>query len=224
MQRSEAIRQRIQRTLEEYYRLEGELKALEQHRFRVCIFGSARTRPEEPVYETVCRTARLLADLDVDIVTGGGPGLMEAANQGQQEARSQSSQSIGLPIHLPRSQELANKHLDIKSEHRRFSSRLDEFMRLSHAVIVAPGGIGTLLELMYVWQLIQVGMIEPRPVLLLDPHMWEGLVTWMREQMLGRRLVSGHDFDWIHCIDSPEEALPFIRAELVKFQSGHGAL
>src|SRR5207248_2077268 len=133
----------------------------------------------------VYETARLMADLNIDIVTGGGPGLMEAANRAVQDAHNELSKSIGLPIHLPRSQELANKHLDIKSEHKRFSSRLDEFMRMSHAVIVAPGGIGTLLELLYVWQLIQVGMIEERAVVLLDRSLWDGLLNWMQEQLLG---------------------------------------
>lgn len=212
----EQVRKQIERTLDQYFSLEDELRLLEKDRFRVCIFGSARTRPEDPVYHTVFRMAEMLAELNIDIVTGGGPGLMEAANLAVHN-RHFDTQSIGLTIHLPRSHELANKHLDIKSEHKRFSSRLDEFMRMSHAVIVAPGGIGTLLELMYVWQLIQVGMIEPRVVVLLDRAMWSGLIHWMQEEMLGRRLVSAPDFAWIHCVDTPEEALPFIKAELEKF-------
>jgi predicted Rossmann-fold nucleotide-binding protein len=136
---------------------------------------------------------------------------MEAANRGVIEVEGRRSQSIGLPIQLPRSQELANKHLDIKSEHRRFSSRLDEFMWLSDAVIVAPGGIGTLLELVYVWQLLQVGMIDARPVVLLGRDMWEGLLEWMRDEMQGRQLIGPNDFQWIHCADTPEDAFEFIR-------------
>ena len=215
----EEVRRQIERALDQYFSLEAELKQLERDRFRVCIFGSARTRPDDPVYHTVYRMARMLTELNIDVVTGGGPGLMEAANQAVKDTHNDSSQSIGITIQLPRSQELANKHLDIKSEHKRFSSRLDEFMRLSHAVIVAPGGIGTLLELMYVWQLIQVGMIEPRAVVLLDRSLWTGLIDWMNEQMLGRRLVSPQDFDWLYCVDTPEEALPFIKAELEKFRA-----
>jgi uncharacterized protein (TIGR00730 family) len=215
----EEVRQQIERTLEQYFNLEAELKHLERDRFRVCIFGSARTQPDDPVYHTVYRMSRMLSELNIDVVTGGGPGLMEAANLAVRDAHNGVSQSIGLTIHLPRSQELANKHLDIKSEHKRFSSRLDEFMRLSHVVIVAPGGIGTLLELMYVWQLIQVGLIEPRAVILLDRSLWGGLLAWMKEQMLGRRLVSPQDFDWLYCVDTPEEALPYVRAELEKFQA-----
>src|ERR1051326_8722724 len=183
------VREQIRTTLEQYFRLESELQQLEKDRFRVCIFGSARIRPEDPTYQMVYDTARLLAGLNIDIVTGGGPGLMEAANRAVRDAHNELSQSIGLPTQLPRAHELANKHLDIKSEHRRFSSRLDEFMRLSHAVVVAPGGIGTMLELMYVWQLIQVGMVEQRPLVLLDRSFWNGLLAWMREQVLGHRLV-----------------------------------
>ena len=211
MATAEDVRRRIQRAVTRYQSLERELSEMEVERYRVCIFGSARIRPEDPLYQLVKRTAGLLAAQGIDVVTGGGPGLMEAANSAVLEVQGREAQSIGLTIFLPRSQELANKHLDIKSEHRRFSSRLDEFMVLSDAVIVAPGGIGTMLELMYVWQLIQVGMITPRPVVLLDRSMWEGLLAWMRENLLGRRLVGPHDFDWISCVDTPEEAVARIR-------------
>lgn len=213
------VRAQIQRTLEQYFTLEAQLRLLEKDRFRVCIFGSARIRPEDPTYQRVYELSRLLSELEIDIVTGGGPGLMEAANRGVQDADNDLSQSYGVTIQLPRSLELANKHLDIKSEHKRFSSRLDEFMRLSHAVIVAPGGIGTLLELLYVWQLIQVGMIEERSVVLLDRSLWNGLLEWIDEKMLGRGFISPRDFDWIHCVDTPQEALPFIRTELEKFRA-----
>lgn len=213
------VRTQIQRTLEQYFTLEAQLRHLEKDRFRVCIFGSARIRPEDPTYQMVTELSQMLAELEIDIVTGGGPGLMEAANRGVREAGNGHSQSYGVTIHLPRSQELANKHLDIKSEHKRFSSRLDEFMRLSHAVIVAPGGIGTLLELLYVWQLIQVGMIEERAVVLLDRSLWSGLLAWVDEKMLGRGFISPRDFNWIHCVDTPQEALPYIKTELEKFRA-----
>src|SRR5437763_8476562 len=180
----EEARERLHRLIEEYVEAEAQLKALEANQFRVCIFGSARIRPEDPTYQTVRRLARALGELSIDIVTGGGPGLMEAANIGVQEAKNRRSLSYGLPIDLPAAREDANKHLDIKSEHRRFSSRLDEFMRLSQAVIVAPGGVGTLLELVYVWQLLQVRMIERRTIILLQRSFWEGLLAWMRKEML----------------------------------------
>lgn len=207
----EELRRKIQRNVNRYLTLEEQMSALERERFRVCIFGSARIRPEDPTYQLVYSTAKMLTEKHIDVVTGGGPGLMEAANRGVMEVEGRRSQSIGLTIQLPRSQELANKHLDIKSEHRRFSSRLDEFMWLSDAVIVAPGGIGTLLELVYVWQLLQVGMIDARPVVLLGRDMWEGLLEWMREEMLERKLVGPNDFQWLHCADTPAEAFEFIQ-------------
>src|SRR5262245_14161088 len=204
---SDDVRGRLNELLEEYVALDAELRKLEDTEFRVCIFGSARIRAEDPTYQSVYRLARALAKLGVDIVTGGGPGLMEAANRGVQDARNEQSKSYGLPIELPLRIEAPNKHLDIKSQHKRFSSRLDEFMRLSHAVIVAPGGIGTVLELMYVWQLLQVGMIEKRPVILLGRDFWSGLIAWMRDQQLGKVFISPDDLACVHLIDSPKEVV-----------------
>src|ERR1051326_3752410 len=204
---SEDVRGRLNELLEEYVALDAELRKLEDTEFRVCIFGSARIRPQDPTYQSVYRLARELAGLGVDIVTGGGPGLMEAANRGVQAAKNEQSKSYGLPIELPRRFEAPNKHLDIKSQHKRFSSRLDEFMRLSHAVIVAPGGIGTVLELMYVWQLLQVGMIDRRPLILLGHEFWSGLIGWMRDQPLGRHLISEQDLECVHLIDSSKEVV-----------------
>src|SRR5438094_287514 len=217
----EDVRDRLKGLLEEYVALDAELRKLEDTEFRVCIFGSARIRPEDPTYQVIYRLAKSLSGLGVDIVTGGGPGLMEAANRGVQEARNEQSKSYGLPIELPRRLEAPNKHLDIKSQHRRFSSRLDEFMRLSHAVIVAPGGIGTVLELMYVWQLLQVGMIEPRPVILLGRDFWAGLIAWMREQQLGKGFISEHDLEFVHLVDSPKEVVQVIRKALEAYQQSH---
>jgi uncharacterized protein (TIGR00730 family) len=215
------VRDRLRGVLDEYIALDSELRKLEDTEFRVCIFGSARTRPDDPVYQTVYRLARSLGKLNVDIITGGGPGLMEAANRGVQDAHNERSRSYGLPIELPKRLETPNKHLDIKSQHRRFSFRLDEFMRLSHAVIVAPGGIGTLLELSYVWQLLQVGMIEPRPVLLLGRDFWAGLIDWMHAQLLGKALISEADLEFIHLVDTPKEVVQVIRKALEAYQQSH---
>jgi uncharacterized protein (TIGR00730 family) len=217
---SDDVRGRLNELLEEYVALDAELRKMEDTEFRVCIFGSARIRPEDPTYQAVFRLARSLAKLNVDIVTGGGPGLMEAANRGVQAARNESK-SYGLPIELPNRIETPNKHLDIKSQHKRFSSRLDEFMRLSHAVIVAPGGIGTVLELMYVWQLIQVGMIEPRPVLLLDRNFWSGLIAWMRDQQLGKAFIGLHDLECVHLVDTPREVEKVIQKALEEYRERH---
>src|SRR5262249_7654563 len=124
---------------------------------------------------------------------------------------------------IPSLAEVPNKHLDIKSQHKRFSSRLDEFIRLTHAVVVAPGGIGTLLELMYVWQLLQVGMLERRAVILLGGEFWGGLLSWMREQMLEKAFIGPHDFDFVRVVDDYKEAVALIKVELEHFQAAHVA-
>src|SRR5947208_3596733 len=103
----EAVRERLHHLVEQYLTVEAELQGLEAHDFRVCIFGSARIRPEDEIYQTVCRLAKALGELGIDIVTGGGPGLMEAANLGVHEAHNPRSLSYGLPIHLPRGREAA---------------------------------------------------------------------------------------------------------------------
>ena len=214
----ETLRSELHAALDRYLRLESKLREVEAQDFRVCIFGSARLRAGHPVYELVYDLARHLGSLGIDVVTGGGPGLMEAANRGVQDARNQEAESIGVTIDLPRLREQANRHLDVKSEHRRFSSRLDEFMRLSQLVVVAPGGIGTLLELVYVWQLVQVHMISTRPIILLGRDYWAGLLAWMREQLLGGEFIGPRDFDWIHCVDTCEEAVEVVRPELERFE------
>jgi uncharacterized protein (TIGR00730 family) len=221
---SEDGRSRLTDLLEEYVALDTELRKLEDTEFRVCIFGSARISDRHPTYKEVYRLARSLAKLGVGIVTGGGPGLMEAANRGVRDARNETSKSYGLPIDIPSLAEVPNPHLDIKSQHKRFSSRLDEFIRLTHAVIVAPGGIGTLLELMYVWQLLQVGLVDRRPVILLGRELWGGLLDWMKEQMTAKGYVGAHDFDWIQVVDTPKEAVALIRKELVAFNERRLAL
>jgi len=203
-------RQRLHHVLDMYIQAESEVRALEQGRFRVVIFGSARIGPQDGAYHAVYRIARALAEHNIDIVTGGGPGLMEAANRGVKEMARQASKSYGLPIDIPSLKEPANKHLDIKSSHRRFSLRLDEFMRLSNAVIVAPGGIGTLLEMMYVWQLLQVGLINDRPVILFDKETWSGLLKWLHDVLLTHGYISQNDLRWIRLVDTEEEVINLI--------------
>jgi uncharacterized protein (TIGR00730 family) len=174
--------------------------------FRVAIFGSARLKQDTEAFEQVYQLAYQLALLGIDVVTGGGPGLMEAANKGAKEV-GKKSRSIGLSIILP-FEAGANEHLDIKREHRRFSTRLDDFMRTAHAVIVTEGGIGTLLELFYTWQLIQAEHMKPRPILLLGQNtMWVDLMDWMKKWPLQRGLMSASDFDHITLCSSIEDVI-----------------
>lgn len=202
------------------------LTEMETDFYRVCIFGSARIRENSPIYNQVELLAEALSKSGVDIVTGGGPGLMEAANRGA-KAGSKGSWSIGLPIQLPFESD-ANSHLDVKSHHKRFSSRLDEFMRISHAVIVVPGGIGTVLEMFYTWQLMQVAHIRPRPLILFSSDKsWEALIKWTEDYPLKNNLISPKDMEMIKIVNSVEEIMEILDPDIAKFkneilkQAGH---
>ena len=178
--------------------------------YRVSIFGSSRIRRGDPIYEEVKKLSFDLATMGVDIVTGGGPGLMEAANAGAVEGQIESkSRSFGLAIHLP-TEESANPFVDKVFRHRTFFSRLHHFIRLSSAFIVMPGGVGTALELFMVWQLLQVKHMKEHPLILVGT-MWPGLIDWIRATMLERGLVSPSDFDVIKVVGSSEDAVPIIR-------------
>ena len=182
--------------------------------YRVSIFGSARIKKNTNKYNQVYELAKKLAQNKADIVTGGGPGLMEAANVGAKEGSS-DSKSFGLHIDLP-FETTPNEHLDVTFHHKKFSSRLDEFMRISNAVVVTPGGIGTILELLYTWQLIQVDHITPRPIILLG-DMWGGLVNWMKAEPLKRNLINESDFDNITTIQNINEVIPILEPHIKKF-------
>jgi uncharacterized protein (TIGR00730 family) len=184
--------------------------------YRVSIFGSARIKPDTAEYKEVYTLAKQLATRGVDIVTGGGPGLMEAANAGAKDG-SDVSRSFGLHIELPFEAD-TNSHLDVKYLHRRFSSRLDEFMRMSHAVIVTPGGIGTLLELFYTWQLMQVNHIAPRPFILMG-QMWKGLVDWLEDGPLAQKLMDQQDFDRLIFTKSTEDVIQQLEPHINAFYS-----
>ncbi|HEX8170012.1 MAG TPA: TIGR00730 family Rossman fold protein [Thermoanaerobaculia bacterium] len=178
--------------------------------YRVSIFGSSRIRTGDPIYEEVKKLSADLARMGVDIVTGGGPGLMEAANAGAMEGKGESKAfSFGLAIHLP-TEETANPFVDKVFRHRTFFSRLHHFIRLSSAFIVMPGGIGTALELFMVWQLLQVKHMKEHPLIMVGT-MWPGLIEWMRGPMLERGLVSPSDFDVIKVVGSSGDAIPIIR-------------
>lgn len=201
--------------------IEQELHKLEDNRFyRTCIFGSARIKPDSAAYNDVVELARLLASDGIDILTGGGPGLMEAANKGAklgQTDKRTKSLSFGISIQLEFEPE-PNKHLDVKRHHHRFSSRLDDFMRLSKSVVITPGGIGTLLELFFTWQLVQVKHIDMRPLVLMGGDFWTGVIEWMKKMPLSRGLVSAPDFNCISIVDSPREVYEIISKHHAEFR------
>lgn len=185
--------------------------------YRVSIFGSSRIRHGDPIYEEVKKLSAELARLGIDIVTGGGPGLMEAANSGAMEGQVDShARSFGLAIHLP-TEEGANPFVNKVFRHRTFFSRLHHFVRLSSAFIVFPGGIGTALELFMVWQLLQVKHMTEHPLILVGT-MWNGLIEWIQQSMIERGLVSPPDLDMATVVASSEEAIPIIRASYEHFK------
>lgn len=198
----------------------NELEQIQPDRvdhFRVSIFGSSRIRRGDPVYDEVKKLSYELARLGIDIVTGGGPGLMEAANAGAVEGQIDShSRSFGLPIHLP-TEEAANPFVDRVFRHRTFFSRLHHFVRLSSAFIVMPGGIGTCLETFMVWQLLQVKHIKQHPLILVGT-MWPGMIEWMNQTMLTRELISPQDSEIVTVVGSGTDALPLIAEAFEKFK------
>ena len=176
--------------------------------YRVAMFGSARIQEGDKDYQDVFAIARGLAEAGFDIVTGGGPGLMQAANAGSKSAES-GSHSIGLNIKLPLEQG-SNAFLDIKQEFDRFSNRLDTFMSLSDAVVVAPGGIGTLLELFYAWQLVQVEHICETPIILFG-EIWTNLLLWLESEVMARNLFVKSDMHMIFHVREPDQVVKLIK-------------
>ncbi|NJL85955.1 MAG: LOG family protein [Leptolyngbyaceae cyanobacterium SM1_1_3] len=193
---------------------------LDSDRFRVAIFGSARIHAGDSIYEQVRRLARLLGREGMDVVTGGGPGLMEAANRGHKEGRADpASKSYGLSIKLP-FEEGVNDHVDIKREFDRFSDRLDHFMSLSNAVVVAPGGVGTLLEMVYTWQLMQVEHICNIPIILVG-EMWADLLAWVRQWPLQKQLIDPKDYELLFLVHNCDQAFEILRDTHQNFSNGN---
>src|SRR5690348_8433335 len=168
----------------------------------VTIFGSARTHPDDPQYQAAEETARLLAQAGYAIITGAGPGIMEAANKG---ARSAGGRSIGCNIELPFEQG-ANPYVDTLINFRYFFVRKTMFIKYSNAFIIFPGGFGTLDEAFEALTLIQTGKIYQFPVIMFGRHYWAGLIRWLQSRVLGERKISPGDLNLILLTDDPHEA------------------
>jgi uncharacterized protein (TIGR00730 family) len=168
----------------------------------VTLFGSARTGPDDPQYEAAQEVARILAEAGFAIITGAGPGIMEAANKG---ARLANGRSIGCNIELPFEQG-ANPYVDTLINFRYFFVRKTMFIKYSNAFIIFPGGFGTLDELFEALTLIQTGKISQFPVILFGRHYWAGLVRWLQARVLGERKISPGDMDLMLITDDPQEA------------------
>ena len=198
------------------------LKPTRRDRYKVTIFGSARAPAGTFGYEETRRTAAALAAMGCDIITGGGPGLMQAANEGA--AGSERAQSIGIRVDLPFEQDV-NAFVTEAFEHRTFFTRLHQFVLASDAFVVAPGGIGTVLETMLIWQLLQVGHLRDTPLILVG-QMWPGLVEWARRTMLSTAppLASAEDFAIPHCVANADEAIVLLRGSHAAWMRDRTAL
>lgn len=168
----------------------------------VTIFGSARTGPDDPQYQAAREVARLLAEQGFSIITGAGPGIMEAANRGAKEG---GGHSVGCNIELPFEQG-ANPYVDTLVNFRYFFVRKTMFIKYSNAFIIFPGGFGTLDELFEALTLIQTGKIYQFPVILFGRHYWAGLVRWISSRLLAEGKISPGDLDLLLMTDDPAEA------------------
>ncbi len=189
------------------------LRPSKKERYRVSIFGSARVPKGSWVYTETMRLAQELSAMGCEIVTGGGPGLMQAANEGAaRSGKAGRSRSWGVRVDLPFEQDV-NPFVEQAFEHRTFFTRLHQFVLMSDAFIVVPGGVGTALETLMVWQLLQVQHIELRTPLVLIGKMYADLVAWARRHMLDPRFPLAHaqDMDIPVCVSTADEAIGEIR-------------
>lgn len=188
------------------------IKPAKRSRYRVTIFGSARAKPDTLVYNEVKRVAAALAEMGCDIITGGGPGLMQAANEGAEAAGSpERNRSVGIRVQLPFEQEV-NPFVEQAFEHKTFFTRLHHFVLTSDAYVVVPGGIGTVLEMTMIWQLLQVKHLEGTPLILVG-KMWADFVQWGKTHLLSPQLhlANPQDLDIPLCVDTADEAIALLR-------------
>jgi uncharacterized protein (TIGR00730 family) len=194
------------------------LRPTKHERYRVTIFGSARAKPGTLVYDEVKRVAAALAELGCDIITGGGPGLMQAANEGAAAANApERNRSVGIRVELPFEQDV-NPFVEQAFEHKNFFSRLHHFVLASDAFVVVPGGIGTVLELMMVWQLLQVKHVHDAPLVLVG-NMWAKLVDWAKTHLLNPQLAlaSPEDMAIPQCVNTADDAIAVLRNHHAKW-------
>jgi uncharacterized protein (TIGR00730 family) len=177
----------------------------------ISIFGSARVKPGDPYYEKTVVLARRLAQEGFSVITGGGPGIMEAANKGAAEG---GGKSVGMNIRLPFEQKpnpYANVHIDYKY----FFIRKVMFVKYAMAYVILPGGFGTLDELFEALTLIQTKRIKSFPVILMGSEYWKGLIDWMKETMMGELMIGKDDLDFFQVVDDPEEVVRHIKKFII---------
>ncbi len=177
----------------------------------VSIFGSSRAGRRTATYKATESVARLLVENGFNVISGGGPGVMEAANKGAAEA---GGKSVGLHIHLPKEQQ-PNKYANMRLDFKYFFIRKVMFVKYAVAYVIMPGGYGTLDELFESLTLIQTGRIRSFPVILMDSKYWKRLIDWMKITLMKAKAISESDLDIVSVVDTPEEALSIIKRTVV---------
>ncbi|MGB9627447.1 MAG: TIGR00730 family Rossman fold protein [Thermodesulfobacteriota bacterium] len=186
-------------------------EALSKYQPAVSIFGSTRVKPDDEFYQKAEQIGRLLAENGFAVITGGGPGIMEAANKG---ASSIGGKSIGLNIELPLEQKL-NPYTNITLSFRYFFVRKVMFIKYAVAYIILPGGFGTMDELLESVTLIQTHKIKPFPVILVGSNYWRGFLEWIKEVVLKEGKISSSDFEILRLIDEPQEIIKVIKRTVI---------
>jgi len=176
----------------------------------VTIFGSARTKPDDPDYQKAEKLAELLVRAGFSVITGGGPGIMEAANKGASNAEGYS---VGLNIRLPMEQE-PNPYANIKLEFRYFFVRKVMLAKYSVAFVFFPGGFGTMDEMFEILTLVQTRKIRPVPIVLVDKQFWKPLVNWFTKTLIPENKISPQDLEIFKVLDEPEEIVNYIKEKL----------
>ncbi len=187
------------------------IDTLSEYTHCVSIFGSARTKPDSPIYKQTEELANLLSQAGYGIITGGGPGLMEAANKG---AHGAGGDSIGLHILLPHEQ-APNTYLTERCDFKYFFVRKLMFVKYALAYVVMPGGIGTLDELFEALVLVQTQRIKPFPIILFGTEYWSGLLEWIRTRMVEGGYLNEDELDFLTMCDSPTEVVKIIKKQVI---------
>ena len=177
----------------------------------VSIFGSARIKPEDETYKMTVEIAKKLSENGFNIITGGGPGIMEAGNKGAQEGKGKS---VGVNIKLPMEQQ-GNAFTDLQLELKYFFVRKVMFIKYAQAYVGMPGGLGTLDEIFEAITLIQTKRMKPFPVILVGTDYWSGLLDWIKDTLLKRGLISPQDLDLVRLTDNPEEVVKIIKQTVI---------
>lgn len=187
------------------------IETLSKVRNAVSIFGSARVKPDDTYYKKTEELARLLAQNGFGIITGGGPGIMEAANKGAAEA---GGKSIGMNIKLPFEQK-PNPYANVQLDYKYFFIRKVMFVKYALAYVILPGGYGTMDELFEALTLIQTKRIRSFPLILMGSEYWQGLLNWLKEKMLVENKILPADLELIQVIDEPQDVLKLIKKYII---------